>query len=90
MPEIGEAQALLAALEKADEMKSAAASRRLRLKLQTSYGLALSLSRGSVAEEIQATAARAKQLAGEVNDPAAGLAAYRTRFIAEMADGPTG
>ena len=39
----GEAQALLAALEKADEINLAAASRRLRLKLQTSYGLALSL-----------------------------------------------
>ncbi len=46
MPEIAEAQALLAALAEADEVKNAAASRQRRLQLQTSYGQALMLSRG--------------------------------------------
>ena len=41
MPEIDEAQALLAALDKTGEVKDAAASRQRRLQLQTSYSQAV-------------------------------------------------
>ena len=47
LPEIAEAQALLAALAESDEVKEAAASRKRRLELQASYGLALTWSRGA-------------------------------------------
>jgi predicted ATPase len=58
LPEIEEAQALLAALAGTDEAKSAAASRQRRLKLQTDYGQALLWSRGFSSEEATSTALR--------------------------------
>ena len=51
MPEIAEAHALLAALANTDEVKAAIAQRQRRLKLQTSYGQAMMLSRGFAAED---------------------------------------
>src|SRR5262249_8129980 len=51
MPEIAEAQALLAALAEAEVVKAAEAQRQRRLHLQTSYGQALMWGRGLAAEE---------------------------------------
>ena len=58
-PEIEEAQALLAALADTDDVKNAAASRQRRLKLQTSYGQAVMLSRGYASEEAKTAFTRA-------------------------------
>ena len=66
-PEIAEAQALLAALADADEVKGAAASRQRRLRLQTSYGQALSWAKGYAAPETAAAFARARDLAANNN-----------------------
>ena len=46
MPEIAEAQALLAALAETDEVRAEAAKRERRLHLQTTYGQAVMLSKG--------------------------------------------
>ena len=51
MPEIAEAQALLAKLAKSDEVKAEAAQRRRRTQLQTAYGNALFAARGGGALE---------------------------------------
>ncbi len=69
MPQIAEAEALLAALAESGEVKAAAASRKRRLQLQASYGLALTYSRGVAAEETKEAVARAQQFAAEVKDP---------------------
>ena len=70
MPEIAEAQALLAALEETDEVKAGAASRQRRLQLQTSYSKALMWSRGYASEEAKATFAHAQELAKAVDNAA--------------------
>jgi class 3 adenylate cyclase/tetratricopeptide (TPR) repeat protein len=64
MPEIAEAQALLAALSETNEVKAAIAQRQQRLHLQTSYGQALMWGRGLGAEEASAAFARVTQFAG--------------------------
>ena len=51
MPEIAEAQALLAALAETEEVKSAEAQRERRLHLQTAYGQAMMWAKGFAAEE---------------------------------------
>jgi hypothetical protein len=51
MPEIAEAQALLAALAETTEVKAASAQRQRRLDLQTSYSHALMWGKGFAAEE---------------------------------------
>jgi predicted ATPase len=53
-PEIAEAQAFHAALAETDEVKSSAAARQRRRKLQTSYGRALAWSKGFAHEETRA------------------------------------
>ena len=58
MPEIAEARALLTTLANTQECRSAAASRERRLKLQTSYGLAVAWSKGFAAEETNAALPR--------------------------------
>src|SRR5271166_6392835 len=60
MPEIREAEALLAALEESEEVKAAVVARRQRLHLQISYGQAVMGSRGYAAEETKAAFARAQ------------------------------
>ena len=70
MPEIAEAQALLAALEETDEVKAGAASRQRRLQLQTSYSKALMWSRGYASEEAKAAFAHAQELAKAVDNAA--------------------
>ena len=65
MPEIAEAQALLAALAETEEVKAAVAQRQRRLRLQTAYGQAVMWSKGFAAEETKAAFARAAELAAK-------------------------
>jgi aminopeptidase N len=67
-PDVEQAQALLAALAKTDEVKNADASRERRLKLQTGYGQARMWSRGFGAEESKAAFIRARELVGAIDD----------------------
>ncbi|HKN29591.1 MAG TPA: hypothetical protein VJY34_17580 [Roseiarcus sp.] len=87
MPEIAEAQALLAALAEADEVKNAAASRQRRLQLQTSYGQALMLSRGYGSEEAKAAFAHAQELATGVDNAAERFDAYYGQWAGSMLRG---
>ena len=75
MPEIAEAQALLAALAKTDEVKGAEAQRRQRLHLQTAYGQAMMWAKGFAAEEAQAAFSRATELTARTDDFAERFAA---------------
>jgi class 3 adenylate cyclase/predicted negative regulator of RcsB-dependent stress response len=68
MPEIAEAQTLLAALAETDEAKNAAAARQRRLQLQTAYGRALMWSKGISSEEARAAFARARELAASTGN----------------------
>ena len=68
MPELTEAQALLAALAEMDEVKSAEGQRQRRLHLQTAYGQALMWSKGFAAEETKAAFERAAELAAKSDD----------------------
>ena len=68
MPEIAEAQALLAVLAEADEMRNAAALRKRHIDLQLSYGNALIAARGHGAVETTAAFARARDLGSGVDD----------------------
>ncbi len=67
-PEIAEAQALLAALAKTDNVKDAAAARQQRLKLQTSLANALLQARGMHSAEAREAFSRARELAGGIED----------------------
>jgi adenylate cyclase len=87
MPEIAEAQTLLAALAESEEMKNAAASRQHRLQLQTSYGKALMLSRGFGSEEAKAAFAHARELATGVDNAAERFDAYYGLFIGSLMRG---
>jgi tetratricopeptide (TPR) repeat protein len=64
MPEIAEAQALLAALAETTEVKAAIAQRQRRLDLQTSYAQAVLWSKGRAADETKAAFDRIGDLAG--------------------------
>jgi predicted ATPase len=87
MPEIAEAQALLAALAKTNEVKSAAASRQLRLKLEISLGRALMYSRGYGSEESKTAFARARTLAAEVGDASERFEAYYGLYVGSVLRG---
>ena len=63
MPEIAEAQALLAALAETDEVKADARQRRRLTQLQTAYGNALFAARGSGAQEATEAFAKARESA---------------------------
>ena len=63
MPEIAEAQALLATLAGTDEVKADGAQRRRRLGLQTSYARAVMYSKGYAADETKAAFERADDVA---------------------------
>jgi predicted ATPase len=90
MPEIADAQALLAELAEKQEVKAATASRKRRLQLQAKYGLALTYSRGVAAEETKAAATRTERLAAEVSDPAARFAVYYGKWLASLIGGQMG
>ena len=68
MPEIAEAQALLAALAETEEVKAAVAQRERRLHLQTAYGHAMMWAKGFAAEETTVAFSRAAALAANVSD----------------------
>ena len=87
MPEIAEAEALLAVLAETDEVKNAAASRQRRLQLQTSYSKALMLSHGFASEEAKAAFAHARELAKEVDSAAERFDAYYGLFIGSLSRG---
>ncbi len=63
MPEIAEAQALLAALAETEEVKAEAARRQQRRQLLVAYGNALMVARGSGAPETVNAFARARESA---------------------------
>jgi predicted ATPase len=86
MPEISEAQAVLAALAETDEVKTAAAARRRRLKLQTDYSRALLWSKGFSAGETSAALADASKLAGEA-DFAERFVGYYGAWIGSLSRG---
>ena len=67
MPEIAEAQALLAALVETEEMKVEEAQRQRRLHLQTSYGQAMMWAKGFAAEETRAAFSHATELTAKTD-----------------------
>jgi predicted ATPase len=81
LPEIEEAQALLTALAGTAEVKSAAASRQRRLKLQTDYGQALLWSRGFSSEEAKTALDRAQELAVGTDGAPARFSAYYGQWL---------
>jgi class 3 adenylate cyclase/predicted ATPase len=68
MPEIEEAQALLAALAENDDVKAEAERRQQRVHLQTAYGNALIATRGYGAPETTEAFARARESAAGTMD----------------------
>jgi predicted ATPase len=87
MPEIAEAQALVAALAETDEVKNAAASRRRRLQLQTRYGQAMMWSRGFASNESKTAFARARALAAGVENASERFDAYWGLFAGSLLRG---
>ena len=87
MPEIAEAQALLAALAETEEVKAAEAQRQRRLHLQTAYGQAMMWSKGFAAEETKAAFARAAELAETTNDFSERFAALHGQWAAAITGG---
>jgi predicted ATPase len=81
MPEIAEAQALLAALAESGEVKAAVARREWRVKLQTAYGQALMWTKGYASEEAKDAFARAREMTGGTDDAAELFSAYYARFV---------
>ena len=75
MPEIAEAQALLATLSQTDEVKSAVAQGERRLHVQTAYGHAMMWAKGFAAEETTVAFSRAAALAANVSDSSERFAA---------------
>jgi len=87
MPEIAEAQGLLAALAETGEVKNAAAARQRRLQLQTSYSKALMLSQGYGSEEAKAAFTLARELTKGVDNAAERFDAYYGLFIGSLMRG---
>ncbi|MBV8797766.1 MAG: hypothetical protein JO136_22750, partial [Hyphomicrobiales bacterium] len=90
MPEIAEAQGLLAALAETDEVKSAAASRQRRLKFETSLGQAVMYSRGFASDESKTAFARARMLAAGAGDASERFDAYYGLYVGSVARGEVG
>jgi tetratricopeptide (TPR) repeat protein len=67
MPEIAEAQALLAALAETEDVKAAETQRQRRLHLQTAYGQAMMWAKGFSAEETRASFSRATELTAKTD-----------------------
>ena len=84
MPEIAEAQALLAALAETEEVKAAIAQRQRRLKLQTSYGQAMMLSRGFASEESIGAFTRARELFEQLDNAEERFDTYYGLFISQL------
>src|SRR6516162_7700014 len=75
-PELTEAQTLLSVISESDAVKSAAAVRQRRLRLQISLGNALIWAKGQDAPETSAAFARARELASRVEDASERFSAY--------------
>ena len=87
MPEIAEAEALLAALAETKEVKAAEAQRQRRLHLQTAYGQAMMWSKGFAAEETRAAFARVDELAVNTGSNAERNAIYFARWVSSLVSG---
>ncbi len=87
MPEIAEAEALLAALAETEEVKAAEAQRQRRLHLQMSYGQAMMMGRGFAAEETKAAFARASELTAKADDFAERFEACRGQWTLALVRG---
>ena len=87
MPEIAEAQALLAALMQTDEVKAAAAQRQRRLHLHTAYGNALIAARGYGAPETAEAFSKARESAVGEEDAFEGLAAHYGLWVGSFVRG---
>ena len=87
LPQIEEAQSVLARLAEADEVKSSAAARERRLKLQTDYGLAVAWSRGFAAEETKAALARVHELSTGAENSDERFTALYGQWVASLLRG---
>jgi adenylate cyclase len=90
MPEIAEAQALLAALAEISEVKAATAQRDRQLRLRTAYGQAVMWSKGFAAAETEVAFARASEFAGSGGEASARLVAYYAQCLRGMVRGEYG
>ena len=87
MPEIAEAQALLADSPRADEVKLALAPHKRRLHLQTAYAQALLWSKGFAAEETRAAFERTGDLATRAALPAERFPALFGQYLSSLLHG---
>jgi predicted ATPase len=87
MPEIGEAQALLAALAESNEVRAVEAQRQRRLHLQTAYGQAMMWSKGYDDPEAETTFADALKLAAATADAKERCTAYLGVFAGSLLRG---
>jgi predicted ATPase len=87
MPEIGEAQALLAAVGETEEVKTTEAQRQKWQHLHVPYGNALIAARGPGAPETMKAFARAREEAQGENDAPERLAADYGLWVGSMARG---
>ncbi len=90
LPAIAEAQALFQVLAADESVKTEAARRARRLKLQTSYGQAVMWSKGYGAEETKAAFARVEELATANGDPQSPFDAYYGRWARSVFGGDLG
>ena len=81
MPEIAEAEALLAELAEKDEIKSVIAQRQRRRDLQRSYGQALLWGRGFADEEATAALARVREFGWPDENATARFVAYGSQCL---------
>ena len=90
MPEIAEAQAVLAALAETDDVKAAEAQRERQLQLESAYSYAIGWSKGYNADETKASLARIAELTGRTNDFSARFGAFMGQFAAATTGGESG
>src|SRR6516162_9181796 len=86
-PELADAQTLLSALSESDAVKSAAAARQQRVRLQISLGSALIWAKGYHAAETSAAFARTRELASRVEDPSERFSAYYSLWVGHLTRG---
>jgi tetratricopeptide (TPR) repeat protein len=87
MPEIAEAQALLAALADTNEVKAVIAQRHRRLDLQTSYAQAVLFSKGWATDETKAAFERVSDLATSAEIPDKRFVALYGRSLSALQRG---
>ena len=87
MPEIAEAQALLASLAESDDVRTGLSRRGQRLRLQTAYSQAMMMTKGYAAEETKAAFARAAELAEGTHEFLERFAALQGQWAAACTRG---